>query len=99
VRAQISLQQLSEQLDSLEAATAAAAIQATGSAAISRPAGRWLSEKKGRRLSRCLAPWGGFFQRERPWWVNGANRLKNKRRSAARRALGGLKRAVLEQKW
>ncbi|APD48804.1 phenylalanine--tRNA ligase subunit alpha [Synechococcus sp. CS-602] len=94
--ATISLQQLSEQLDSLEA-EAAAAIQAAGSAADLETLRVGLLGKKG-RLSAVLGAMGRLSAEERPLVGQRANRLKEQLQELLAERLGGLKRAVLEQK-
>jgi len=96
VSATISLQQLSEQLDSLEA-EAAAAIQAAGSAADLETLRVGLLGKKG-RLSAVLGAMGRLSAEERPLVGQRANRLKEQLQELLAERLGGLKRAVLEQK-
>jgi len=96
VSATISLQQLSEQLDSLEA-EAAAAIQAAGCAADLETLRVGLLGKKG-RLSAVLGSMGRLSAEERPLVGQRANRLKEQLQDLLCERLGGLKQVVLEQK-
>jgi phenylalanyl-tRNA synthetase alpha chain len=96
VSATISLQQLSEQLDSLEA-EAAAAIHAAASAADLEPLRVGLLGKKG-RLSAVLQAMGRLSAEERPLVGQRANVLKEQLQALMAERLATLKAAALEER-